>query len=113
MKKQNLLQVTILILSMFIMNSFVKGQTPHIHRQKCIGGTKDEYILYMIKLSDGSFLSCGTTNSHDGDFATTASFGGYDAFLMKTDNAGNIIWVKTYGGSRDDIFYNLIETPTA
>jgi len=55
----------------------------------------------------------GTTNSQDGDFDTTKSFGGYDAFLMKTDNAGNIIWVKTYGGSRDDIFYNLIETPTA
>jgi hypothetical protein len=61
----------------------------------------------MIKLRDGHYLFCGQTNSPVGDFK--ARRGNYDAFLLKTDGLGNMIWTETYGGSRNEIFYNLKE----
>ena len=108
MKKKNLLYSSFLILSLSIITSFEKSQGPQIHHLKCIGGTGEENIFYVIKLRDGNYLSCGFTESHNGDFS--AGYGGTDAFLIKTDGAGNIIWKNTYGGGRDEVFYNLMET---
>jgi hypothetical protein len=80
---------------------------PSICWQKCIGGKRDEYAQSIIKLADGNYLTCGITNSHTGDF--NAIHGNYDAFLVKTDSKGDIIWEQTYGGSKDDVFYNATE----
>ena len=110
MKNNFFLYGSILILSVSVLPPFESGQDPQIHHLKCIGGTGEDNILYVIKLRDGNYLSCGFTDSHNGDF--DAKNGGSDAFLLKTDNAGNIIWKNTYGGSRDEVFYNIIETTT-
>jgi hypothetical protein len=110
MKKKNFLYGSLLVLSLSIITSFEKKQDPQIHHLKCIGGTGKDNILYVIKLRDGNYLSCGFTDSHNGDF--DARNGGSDAFLLKTDNTGNIIWKNIYGGSRDEVFYNIIETAT-
>ncbi len=32
---------------------------------------------------------------------------GEDAWLLKTDSAGNILWARTYGGSKDDVALSL------
>jgi len=108
MKNRNLLFGSFLFLSFSVLPPFERGQDPQIHHLKCIGGTGEDYILYVIKLRDGNYLSCGFTESHDGDF--DAKNGGSDAFLVKTNAAGGIIWKNTYGGSRDEVFYNMIET---
>jgi hypothetical protein len=108
MIKKFLLMPCLMILSMQIIYEAGQESSPQINWQMCIGGTGEENILSMIKLKDGNFLYCGFTDSHNGDF--DAKNGGSDAFLMKTDGAGNIIWKNSYGGSRDDVFYNLIET---
>ena len=110
MKKKDLFFSIFLILSFSIFPPFKNRQDPQIHQLKCIGGTGEDNILYVIKLRDGNYLSCGFTDSHNGDF--DAKNGGTDAFLIKTDNAGNIIWTNIYGGSRDEVFYNIIETAT-
>jgi hypothetical protein len=75
-----------MILSLSIITSFEKKPEPQIHHLKCIGGTGEDGILYVIKLSDGNYLSCGYTDSQDGDFE--ARNGGLDAFLIKTNAAG-------------------------
>jgi hypothetical protein len=108
MKNNFFLYGSILILSFSLLPAFESLEDPHIQNQKCIGGTGEDNIFYVIKLRDGNYLSCGFTDSHNGDF--DAKNGGSDAFLMKTDNTGNIIWKNTYGGSRDEVFYNIIET---
>ena len=108
MENKSLLYGSFLLLSLIIITSFEKLQEPKIHHLKCIGGTGEDNIFYVIKLRDGNYLSCGFTDSHNGDF--DAKNGGTDAFLIKTDNAGNIIWKNIYGGSRDEVFYNIIET---
>jgi hypothetical protein len=42
----------------------------------------------------------------------TSSFGagGYDIFLIKTDENGNIVWTKTYGGAGGDFSYFVQQT---
>src|SRR6187200_861381 len=108
MKKKDLFFSSVLILSFSVLPLFENGQDPQVHHLKCIGGTGEENILYVIKLRDGNYLSCGFTDSHDYDF--DAKKGGFDAFLIKTDNAGKIIWKNTYGGNKDEVFYNIIES---
>ena len=108
MKKKNLLLKGFLILLLSVTCQFLNGQGQHVYWQKRIGGTGEESIFYMIKLIDGNYLSCGTTNSHNGNF--NVNRGDSDAFLLKTDRLGNIIWERTYGGSYSESFYNVIET---
>jgi hypothetical protein len=107
MKTINLLQAPILFLFLGGLHQFANSQAPPISWQKCIGGSGDEAIYNMIKLRNGNYLFCGYTNSTDGDIIAT--HGETDAFLLKTDKLGNILWSKTYGGSLNETFYNLIE----
>jgi len=67
MKKKNLLSLGIFILSLSVIQ-FTNGPVPDVHHLKCIGGTGEDNFLYIIKLKDVNYLSCGFTDSHDGDF---------------------------------------------
>ncbi|MFC1481275.1 hypothetical protein ACFL6E_03405 [Candidatus Neomarinimicrobiota bacterium] len=49
--------------------------------------------------ADGGFLVVGETKSRGA--------GGSDAWLIKTDNLGNLEWSATYGGTDDDWAYDL------
>lgn len=108
MKNKSFLYGSILMLCFSVLLPFENRKDQPIQNQKCIGGTGEDKIFSVIKLRDGNYLSCGFTDSHNGDF--DAKNGGSDAFLIKTNAAGNIIWKNIYGGSRDEAFYNIIET---
>jgi ribosomal protein S11 len=58
---------------------------------KTYGGTGDEGAYSVQQTLDGGYIVAGWTSS----FGT----GFNDAFLIKTDANGNIIWAKTYGGT--------------
>lgn len=69
--------------------------------QKNIGGDKFERALFIDRTSDDGYIVCGYSNSF-GD-------GSYDMYLVKLDNAANIQWQKTFGGSRTDIGWGVHE----
>jgi len=55
----------------------------------------------IITLADGNYFISGSTISFgQGDF---------DILLMKTDTSGNILWGKTYGGTKTDASYTARE----
>ncbi len=68
--------------------------------QKCLGGSDDELANSIITLADGGFLICGTTYSNNGD--VSGHHGSGDAWVVKTDASGNILWQKTIGGTGTD-----------
>lgn len=71
--------------------------------QKAIGGFNNDIGKAIIQIADSGFVIAGYTNSYGN--------GGYDAYLVKTDKNGELIWQKTFGGIDWDFAYNLIETP--
>jgi hypothetical protein len=58
---------------------------------KTYGGTKDDTGRSVYQTSDGGYLFAGE--------ATSFGAGQYDAYLIKTDESGNLLWNKTYGGT--------------
>jgi hypothetical protein len=68
---------------------------------KSFGGEGSEELFTVIQIYDGGFILSGNSDS----------FGSSDDFwLIKTDNEGNTIWEKTYGGSQTDRCISTIQT---
>jgi hypothetical protein len=71
--------------------------------EKNYGGHGYEYGKAIIKVDDG-YIIVGTSNSY-GQF-----FYDYNAWLIKIDFTGNILWNKTYGESEEDGINTLVQT---
>jgi PKD repeat protein len=56
----------------------------------------------MIRANDGGYIMAGATEFN--------SEGGYDAYVMKTDGQGNVIWCKIYGTVYQDKALSVIST---
>ncbi len=67
-----------------------------------IGGAGMENAYAIIQTQDSGFAVVGYT--------TSFGQGGRDVYLVKLDNAGNIQWTRTIGGSADDEGHALIQT---
>jgi hypothetical protein len=75
---------------------FLKGISQNTF-QKAFGGSESETGTCIQHTSDGNYIISGYTNSFTAPFR--------DAYLIKTDTAGNILWSDTYGGSNDEVCY--------
>jgi Secretion system C-terminal sorting domain len=73
------------------------------------GGSQRETVQSMIKTSDNHLVMVGYTESNDVDFTSDPMAGVGDAFMIKTDLDGNLIWAKTFGGSERDEAFKVIE----
>jgi len=70
---------------------------------KTYGGSYSELGWGVIQTSDGGFLIVGRTTSSFDEYYT-------DAWLVKTDENGNVLWEKTYGENLMDRGYSVLET---
>ena len=61
----------------------------------------------VIQSTDGNYIIAGYTFSSDGDIANPN--GSYDAWLIKLNSAGNLIWEKSVGGNSYNVANSLIE----
>ena len=72
---------------------------------KTYGGTEEDEAYAVIQTTDGGFALAGCTYS----FGTP----GADAYLIKTDADGNLLWNRTYQGGINSGFrraYSLVQT---
>ncbi len=72
------------------------------------GGTGHDVAYKIIETSDGSYVFVATSTSSDGD--VTVNKGVYDVWVSKLSPTGDIVWQRTFGGSREDRPVNLAET---
>ena len=76
--------------------------------QKCIGGSSHDNAQSIIQTSDGGYLIAGLTYSNDGD--VSGNHGDEDAYVVKLDTIGNIVWQKCYGGTLSDYANSIKQT---
>ena len=69
---------------------------------KTFGGLDTEYAYSVLQTADGGYIITGDTHSYGA--------GGEDVWLVKTDENGNMIWDKTYGGTEFDSPNSIIAT---
>jgi hypothetical protein len=72
-----------------------------------VAGSGEDKINSLIRTADGGHLFVGSTNSSDGDIG--ANKGGLDYIVGKYDKTGKKQWIKTFGGSKDDIAFGATE----
>jgi len=77
---------------------------------KALGGMKGEFLRSITKDQNGNLIMVGTTSSEDGDI-TTPLKGYSDLWVVKMDNAGNLLSSRTYGGSSLDEAYSVQMLP--
>lgn len=70
--------------------------------QKCYGGSGYDEINSVYPTSDGGYVCVGTSSSTNGDLLNISAGGGNQLWIFKTDNNGNLIWSKIYGGLDDE-----------
>jgi hypothetical protein len=72
---------------------------------KTIGGTGDDQLAQALLLNDGNILLIGESGSSTATGVKTAPFYGglNDTWVVKIDQAGDILWNQAYGGAATDL----------
>jgi hypothetical protein len=78
--------------------------------QKTFGGSSADAISKVIQTQDGGYLVGGSSKSNSYGLKTENSYGGWDYYILKLDNHGEILWQKTIGGEADDKLSDLSQT---
>ena len=73
--------------------------------QKAFGGPYDDGLSSVRETSDGGFVLAGQFQPLGGCIACT------DAWVLRLDGSGNLLWSKTYGGTDEDRLYEIEELP--
>lgn len=68
---------------------------------RSVGGVNDEFAYSIIQTNDGGYVVVGTTLSYGA--------GGYDAYIVKLDSNGSLVWTKTIGGTDDDDARSIVQ----
>lgn len=77
--------------------------------QKTLGGIEDDKAYSVLQTIDGGYIVAGYTNSNNGD--VSGNHGGWDIWVVKLNNIGDIQWQKAFGGSSLEITRSIIQTP--
>src|SRR5205809_153959 len=92
---------TLLTLCLIFSFTILHAQAPAILWQKCLGGSGNDNANSIRQTTDGGYVVAGSSGSVDGN-VTGNHGGGADAWVVKMDSAGNLVWQKCYGGTGGD-----------
>ncbi len=67
-----------------------------------IGGIGTDGGYSIVQTTDGGYVVAGSTISFGA--------GGYDVYIVKLDNTGNVSWTRTVGGSGDEWARSIVQT---
>jgi uncharacterized delta-60 repeat protein len=70
--------------------------------QKTFGGAGTDGASSVQQTSDGGYVVAA--------YESSFGAGGYDAWILKLDSNGSVVWQKTYGGTGDDFPQSILQT---
>jgi hypothetical protein len=75
--------------------------------EESIGGSNFDVPRSIRNTGDGGFIIAGSSRSSNG--AVSSNQGQNDAWVLKMNSNGQLIWEKTFGGSEIDFGYDAVE----
>jgi hypothetical protein len=87
---------------LFVFTSRIYSQIPDTIWTKTFGGPLADVGNSVKQTNDGGFIIAATTSSFGA--------GGQDIWLIKTDENGDTLWTKTFGGTGNDRASNVEQT---
>jgi predicted secreted protein len=87
---------------LFGFSSQIYTQIPDTVWTKTFGGPLADVGNSVKQTNDGGYIIAGTTSSFGA--------GGQDIWLIKTDENGDTLWTKTFGGIGNDRAANVVQT---
>lgn len=84
-----------------------------IEWQNTIGGSGDDQVSVVLQNNDGNFIAAGHSISGISGDKTEGVVGGTvyaDYWILELNNAGDLIWQKTIGGSSTDRLKSIKQT---
>jgi hypothetical protein len=87
---------------LLLFTSRIYSQIPDTIWTKTFGGPLSDVGVSVKQTNDGGFIIAGTTSSFGA--------GGQDIWLIKTNENGDTLWTKTFGGTEDDKASNVQQT---
>ncbi|MEK7677826.1 MAG: TIGR02597 family protein [Verrucomicrobiota bacterium] len=70
--------------------------------ERVFGGSGDDIGISIQQTSDGGYIMLAMSTSGISGNKSSASFGGYDFWLVKLDSNGDKQWEKVFGGTSED-----------
>ncbi len=77
--------------------------------EKSYGGTGSEFPSSIVQTSDGGYVFAGWSTSSNGD--ATVNHGERDAWIVKLNSVGDLLWQHSYGGSLTETANEIRQTP--
>lgn len=74
--------------------------------EKTIGATSFDVARSISKTDDHGFVIAGNSRSSDAGFTNQ---GQNDAWILKIDISGNVVWKKFIGGSENDLLFDVVQ----
>jgi hypothetical protein len=100
----------LLILLIGIAGSVNCFAQPALNGQKTIGGADEDELNAIALTNDGGVLASGYSVSGISGDKTQNTHGGYDYWIVKLNNQGQIQWNKSIGGNLDDFLVSMTQT---
>jgi hypothetical protein len=91
-------------------NAFVMKITPQGDTQWCriVGGSSLDCLSGIIETVDGGYIAAGTSSSDN--IAGLTNHGKNDAYFVKFDSSGDVVWQKMFGGVDDEYMSCIQQT---
>ncbi|MGB9940735.1 PKD domain-containing protein [Methanosarcina sp.] len=84
------------------------GESGDVVWEKCLGGSSSDFGSSIEQTSDGGYVVAGGSGSNDGD--VTGNHGSQDAWIVKLDESGDVVWQKCLGGSSSESASSIEQT---
>ena len=77
--------------------------------QKTIGGEQDDQLYVVHQTYDGNYVVGGNSNSSTSENKTKTNTEGTDFWVLKLNEASDILWQQTYNFGKTDVLTSLVE----
>jgi len=76
--------------------------------RRYFGGTNNDRSYDSVETSDGDFIIVGSSESKDIDISSPK--GSYDIWVIKLSSNGDLLWERSYGGSKYETANSIIQS---